>query len=271
MRGSLGGKIGEGVMADIHAWAPGQVLKLFKADVPQRTGRHEAQMTRAVFAAGAPAPEVFDEVTVDGRFGIVLERLEGPSLLQLLRTRAVTFEQGGVVLATLMMSVHRTPPPPEVFSLRDWMDGTLRLSGGALPNHIDTGVMSIIERLPPGDGLCHADLHAGNVIITANGPRIVDWLGAVRAGGALDLASCHIVLTELVPAGVDDPERPRAVNAAVQREYAQLAGMSGAALTAAIEPYLSIVRVFVLLGRAPSLAQRARLIQRVEAILRSED
>src|SRR6516225_669677 len=70
MRGSLGEKIGEGTMADIHAWAPGQVLKLFKADVPQRTGRHEAQMTRAVFAAGAPAPEVFDEVTVDGRFGI---------------------------------------------------------------------------------------------------------------------------------------------------------------------------------------------------------
>ena len=120
----------------------------------------------------------------------------------------------------------------------------------AKPNHIDTGVMSIIERLPPGDGLCHADLHAGNVIITANGPRIVDWLGAVCAGGALDLASCHIVLTELVPAGVDDPERPRAVNAAVQREYAQLAGMSGAALTAAIEPYLSIVRVFVLWGLA---------------------
>ena len=28
MQGSLGEKIGEGVFADVHAWAPGQVVKL---------------------------------------------------------------------------------------------------------------------------------------------------------------------------------------------------------------------------------------------------
>ena len=32
-------------------------------------------MTRAVFAAGGPAPEVLGEVTLDGRFGIVLVRV----------------------------------------------------------------------------------------------------------------------------------------------------------------------------------------------------
>ena len=82
MQGSLGEKIGEGVFADVHAWAPGQVVKLFKAGIPRRVGQHEAQMTRAVFAAGGPAPEVFGEVTLDGRFGIVLPRLDGPTLLQ---------------------------------------------------------------------------------------------------------------------------------------------------------------------------------------------
>ena len=50
MRGSLGEKIGEGACADVHAWAPGQVLKLFKAAVPRRFGEHEARMTRAAFA-----------------------------------------------------------------------------------------------------------------------------------------------------------------------------------------------------------------------------
>ncbi len=74
MRGSLGEKIGEGAFADVHAWAPGQVVKLFKAGVPRRVSWHEARMARAVFAAGAPAPEVFGEVTLEGRFGIVLSR-----------------------------------------------------------------------------------------------------------------------------------------------------------------------------------------------------
>jgi hypothetical protein len=61
----MGEKIGEGAMAEIHSWAPGQVLKLFKTGVPRRFGEHEARMTRAVFAAGVPAPQVFDEVTLE--------------------------------------------------------------------------------------------------------------------------------------------------------------------------------------------------------------
>jgi len=111
MRGSLGEKIGEGGLADIHTWAPGQVVKLFKPGGERRLSRHEAQMTRAAFATGLPAPEVFDEVTLEGRFGIVLSRLDGPTLLQLLRTRAMTPEQAGAILAALAISVHKTPPP----------------------------------------------------------------------------------------------------------------------------------------------------------------
>ena len=99
MRGSLGEKIGEGATADVHAWAPGQVLKLFQARVSPRLIRHEARVTRAVFAAGGPAPEVFDEVTVEGRLGIVLARHDGPTLLQLLRAGGVTPKQAGAILA----------------------------------------------------------------------------------------------------------------------------------------------------------------------------
>jgi hypothetical protein len=263
----LGEKIGEGVFADIHAWAPGQVVKLFKASVPHRVSRWEARMTRAVFAAGAPAPEVFDEVTLEGRFGIVLSRLDGPTLLHLLRSGTMTFGQVGAILASLYMSVHKTPPPPDVHFLRDWMEGSLRLYGGIVPKHIATGILALIERLRPGDGLCHCDLHPGNMIMTADGPRIIDWTGAVRAPAALDLASCHILLSELAPEVADNPQRPRAVNVAAQSEYARLAGMSEAALTAAIEPYLPIVRVFLLGGVVP--AQRERLIQRIEADLRA--
>ena len=86
MQGFLGEKLGEGVFADVHAWAPGQVVKLFKAGTPRRNSVHEARMTRAVFAAGLPAPEVFGKVTLEERFGIVLGRLDGPTLLQ--HTRA---------------------------------------------------------------------------------------------------------------------------------------------------------------------------------------
>ena len=146
----------------------------------------------------------------------------------------------------------------------------MRLSGGAVPKHIATGILTLIERLSPGDGLCHGDLHPDNVIMTADGARLIDWTGTVRAPAALDLARCHVILSEIAPELADDPQRPRAVNAAAQSEYARLAGMPQTALTAAMEPYLPIARVMVLHGGMVP-AQRERLIQRVEAALRSEN
>ena len=227
-------------------------------------------MIRAVFAAGLPAPEVLDEVTLEGRFGIVLSRLDGPTLMQLSRSGAMTPARTGAVLATLALSVHTTPPPRDVLSLRELMDGSLRLSDGIVPEHIATGILALIERLRPGDGLCHCDLHSGNVIMTADGPKLIDWCGAVRAPAALDIACCHVLLSEIAPEVVDNPQRPRAVNVAAQSEYARLAGMSQAALTAAMEPYLPIVRVRVLLGGRAASALREGLIQRIEAGLCSE-
>ena len=105
--------------------------------------------------------------------------------------------------------------------------------------------------------------------MTAEGPRLVDWTSAVRAPAALDLGFSQINLTEFAPEVADDPERPRAVYAALQSEYARLAGLSSAALTAAVKSYLPIVRVLFLIGGAFP-AHRERLLQRIEAALRPE-
>jgi aminoglycoside phosphotransferase (APT) family kinase protein len=153
--------------------------------------------------------------------------------------------------------------------LRDSMDSGMRHSGGRLPEHIATDILALIERLQSADGLCHGDLHPGNVIMTAEGPRLIDWMGMVRGPAALDLASTHFLLAEIAPLAADDPERPRAVNAALQAEYARLAGMSQAALRSAIDSYLPVAYARALFGGAMH-AHQERLIQRIEAALRAE-
>ena len=269
MQGPLGEKIGEGVFANVHAWAPGQVVKLSKPGIPHWVLQHEARMTRAVFAAGGPAPEVLGEVTLDGRFGIVLPRFDGPTLKEATRTGAITRERAGAILATLCLAVHKTRPPSGVLSLRQAMDARLRFVGNVLPERMIKGVFALIEHLTPDDVLCHSDLQPRNVIMTAQGPRLIDWLGAARAPAAYEIANCHVLLAELGPEHADDPERAT-VNSVLQAEYARLAGIAPAALTAAMQPYLPIVRVFLLLGGVVVPDLRERLIQRVEAALRSE-
>ncbi|MDN4988043.1 aminoglycoside phosphotransferase family protein [Bradyrhizobium arachidis] len=270
MRGPLGEKIGEGAFSEAYAWAPGQVVKLFKADVSHLLGRHEARMLRSMRAAGLAVPEVFGEVILDGRFGIVMQRLDGSTLLQLSRTGAVSFEQAGGIVAALAISLHKTSLPPEVLSMREYMESELRHDDGKVPKHLATDILALIDRLSPGDRLCHCDLSPGNVIMTTEGPKLVDWTFAMRAPAVVDLGFLHVILSELAPERADNPERPRATNAAAQSEYAQLAGTSLTELMAAMKPYLPVVRTFVVLGDVmPSL--RERLIQRIEAGLRSED
>ena len=64
------------------------------------------------------------------------------------------------------------------------------------------------------------------MITTADGPRLIDWTWSIGAPAAFDLAWSHIALTELFAEVSDKPQRPLAVDAAVQSEYARLAGMS---------------------------------------------
>jgi tRNA A-37 threonylcarbamoyl transferase component Bud32 len=268
MHRSLGVKIGEGATADVYEWAPGQIVKLFKVGVPHHISRHEARVTRAIHAAGAVAPEVFDEIVVEGRIGLVIARLDGPTLMQATKVKSVSYAEAGAILADRLYPVHAMSLLPDVPLLHDYTKSCLGRASGVLSNHVVAGVLDLIDRLSPRDGLCHGDPNPGNVIMTADGPKLIDWIAALRAPAEFDLASAHVLLTELAPHIADDPARPRAINAAIQATYARLAGTSPAALAATVEAYLPIVRVLLLLnGAAP--AHRARLVQRLEMDFRA--
>jgi len=94
---------------------------------------------------------------------------------------------------------------------------------------------------------------------------------AIRAPAALDHGLTHISLTEFALEIADNPQRPLAVNAAAQSEYARLSGKPVAALTQAMEAWLpiAIVRYFVLMG-GPTSERWRRLMQRAEAALRPQ-
>ena len=56
--------------------------RVVKLDRPEWNGlsHYEAGILAAAHAAGLPTPDVFETVTIEGRHGVVLERLAGPTL-----------------------------------------------------------------------------------------------------------------------------------------------------------------------------------------------
>ena len=76
-------KISEGREAEIFEWGHGVVLRLLRNPNALQQIEWEAAAMRAAAGAGVRVPQVIEVVTVDGRPGLVMERIEGIDMLTL--------------------------------------------------------------------------------------------------------------------------------------------------------------------------------------------
>src|SRR5262245_58278732 len=111
--------VGKGFCSDVYAWGHGRVLKLFHRWIPRTRAEQECAATRAVHAAGVPAPAAFEVIEVEGRCGIVLERIDGVSLLGHTQGRPWAIFGAVRLLAELHDRIHRSPAPAGLRALRD--------------------------------------------------------------------------------------------------------------------------------------------------------
>nr|WP_282594636.1 aminoglycoside phosphotransferase family protein [Halomarina salina] len=203
-----------------------RVLKLFVDGVVPDKAEREMENTRVAHGAGAPAPAVHETRTVDGRVGIVLDRLDGPTLLDSLAERSWRVARVGRRLAEVQAGVHDCDgaglPGQRERLRRD-------VAGGPLPGDTRDEVLSVLDDLPRGHAACHGDCHPGNVLQTPR-PVVVDWLDATCGHPLADVARTTLLLRVAgVPSGVRGvPQRSvrRALLASYRRRYAEVTGRS---------------------------------------------
>jgi aminoglycoside phosphotransferase (APT) family kinase protein len=118
---------------------------------------------------GYPVPVVFDAAGPD----IVMQRLEGPTMLEHMSARPWTMRSQAATLARLVEDLARVPVPQHGLPLVD----------------------------PAGDRLVHLDLHPDNVVLTGDGPVVIDWSNAAIGPVGLDAANTWLTLAAGTPPG----------------------------------------------------------------------
>jgi aminoglycoside phosphotransferase (APT) family kinase protein len=166
--------IGRGRAADVYALDAGRVLRRYRIPYPCTA---EAELMRYLRQAGYPVPEVFD---VDGP-DLVMERLEGPDMLTDLARRPWRVARYARVLAGLHDRLHQLAAP------------------AGLPRPLGSG-----------DRVMHLDLHPGNVMLTADGPVVIDWSMASAVPPGADVAMAIVIM-----ASSDTDELPSWIRPAV--------------------------------------------------------
>ena len=73
----LGHKLADGRTAEVFAWGEEQVLKLYREGWSRRTAEYEHHLAKASEQTGYRVPHVGEIVEVDGRPGIVYQRIDG--------------------------------------------------------------------------------------------------------------------------------------------------------------------------------------------------
>lgn len=145
------------VGARIGGGRASEILDLGDGRVLRRGGRpeREAMVMAHAAARGYPVPKVFDV----GQDVLVLERIGGPTMLQDLWRRPWRLAGHAGTLARLHRELHEIPAPPGL-----------------------------------GDGrLLHMDFHPENVMLSPDGPVVIDWTNARAGDPALDVAMTWVL------------------------------------------------------------------------------
>lgn len=195
--------VGAGREAEILVWGEGRVLRLLRDPTAVATADREAAALRAAAEGGAPVARVYERVVVDGRPGIVMERIDGGDWLERVERKPWSARSVGRALGRLHARLHAVGAPPELAPTRQRIAEMLRAP--LVPDEARAEAEQRLASLPDGDRLCHGDLHPGNVI----DGRVIDWTAASGGDPGADVArTCLLLAAAATP--IEQPAWKRA-------------------------------------------------------------
>lgn len=183
-----GPRLGEGREAEVFLRPDGTVLKLMRDEADADRVRREAAACRALRrSTGATAPRVLETVEVGRRPGLVMEYIDGASLLMQLERRPLRVLSIATALADAHAAVHELLAPTDLPSVNDQLRERVARAT-PLTAEQRRFALRLLSSLPSGDRLCHGDFHIGNVMGSLTDPVIIDWGYASRGDPIGDVA-----------------------------------------------------------------------------------
>ncbi|WP_145149643.1 aminoglycoside phosphotransferase family protein [Paenibacillus xylanexedens] len=279
----LGNKIGEGGCAEVFEWEDGsKIVKLAKPNTITAALEAELHHCRIASVCGLPVPKPYDLVTVEGRSGIVFERIDGETIMKRFVDRAV--EQSRMqqpldtsedfvnarITAQLFYQIH-SHTVVNMPSQRENIKHNI-VEAKYLSQAEKAAVIAQLDQLPMKQQLCHGDPNPGNILIRDNDAVIIDWNNASTGNPEADLAEYIIMIRYAIlpphlpheATVVLDATREASIRIFME-EYEKLSGIR----YADVEPWIAPVAARKLIADAISDAEKIMLMDEIRRRLRT--
>ena len=140
---------------------------------------------------GLNIPKILKVGTVDGKWALMMEYIEGKNLADLMREEPEKFDEYLDLFVSLQQEIH-TKKAPLLTTLKDKM--TRKISSADLKATIRYALQLKLRELGVTNVVCHCDFKPDNVLISADGtPYILDWSHTNQGNPNVDAAISYIL------------------------------------------------------------------------------
>lgn len=180
--------------SEVYDLGDGKVLKLYFPEIDESSADIEELNTTVAFDNGCTPMECFGRVTVDGRNGLILKKLNGCSLTDMPGKNPLIVFRAGEILATLHAMVH-SKSSHKLRDIRKVALDTLQNEEifAFLSAQEKEKLAAYIENLPESDNILHMDFHTDNILCDGNNYQVIDWMTAVRGNPLAEVAMMNFL------------------------------------------------------------------------------
>lgn len=184
--------IGQGYTAEVYEWGQNKILKLYRLKLPDFLCQSEYTITQKIYNQFGICPKVYDLISIEGRNGIVYEKIDGKTMLQMMLRKLWTIKTQSIMLAHYHLSIQKKinfKLPTVKAKLKKDIERVSELTTDE-----KDFLNEYIDSLPDGNVLCHFDFHPGNIMMKNHKPIIIDWMTASVGDPLADIARTSILL-----------------------------------------------------------------------------
>ena len=167
------------------------VIKLFHEDYSKSDILNEALNQARVEETGLAIPKILEVTKIDGKWAIISEYVEGPTLEQLMDEHPEKSDEYMDFFVTLQTQIHKKKAP----LLTKLIDKMMRkVSQADIDPATKYDLHTLLEGMHKHDKVCHGDFNPSNIIVAPDGQAyILDWAHATQGNASADAARTWLV------------------------------------------------------------------------------
>ena len=162
-----------GAQADIYKDGS-RAIKLFKYSIPKEDIEYEMKLQKTAFEYGLPVPKIFNFTEINGRFGFVMEYINGVPLGKLIfddNSKLSEYMEKSIEIQRDLHKIETSKFPGMKNKLIRFIMRINKL------NEVDKEkILLKLENMAFQSKLCHGDFHVQNLLQTSTEIVIIDWI-----------------------------------------------------------------------------------------------